>query len=233
MLIVEFYFNNTIRNITVAVGTLFKEIYTQKYDNSGKIIKTPQVLLKYWPKLHWFERNTAGSVLDKYGVGAVLPMISYSMTGLTPDPKRQLSKYEIISTDTTLHPAIGAWAKQATPYNYTFEFIVWTDKMAEMSQIVEQILPRFNPTMNFHVMEAPALGIRRTVRALFNSNSWLPGKTYDIKTDRVLEYSFTLTLESSLYPPVTDQGLINQIILNYRDMDSEEIFETTTISSTP
>lgn len=230
----EYYFNNTIRNYTTAILTPFTDLYIQRYDKIGRVINENRVLLKYSPQLHWYARNNeyAGKSLDTYGIQIILPMLSCSLQSIAYDSKRQVSAYEILCQDTSLHTGIQEWVQQATPVTLTYDFIAWAEKTTEMTQIIEQILPRYKPTMNLHVKEAPILDVFRTARVLLNSQSWAATPTYDIKSDRQLQWSFNLTVEGYLYPPVHDQGLINYITMNLNDYDTEETFYTETISST-
>ena len=95
-------------------------------------------------------------------------------------------------------------------------------------QIVEQILPYFQPAFNITVDLVEAIGEKKDIPVILNSVSLQDDYEGDFSTRRALIYTLRFTAKTNLFGPVSDnpEGLIRKVIVDtytgYRYTDCEE-----------
>ena len=86
-------------------------------------------------------------------------------------------------------------------------------------QIVEQILPFFQPDYTLTVNDMVDMGIKRDVPIVLNSISYEDNYQGDFETRRALIYTLDFTAKFYLYGPVTSQGVIKTVqVEQYSDL---------------
>ena len=86
-------------------------------------------------------------------------------------------------------------------------------------QIVEQILPFFQPDYTLTVNDMADMGIKRDVPIVLNSISYEDNYQGDFETRRALIYTLDFTAKFYLYGPVTSQGVIKTVQVDqYADL---------------
>jgi hypothetical protein len=86
-----FYFAS-IRNLTAAFGSLFNEIYVQRYDNTGKQHDLIKVPLAYAPgdkTVIMLQQRNPQVQQNKTDIKVVLPRLAFELTGMSYDPTRK------------------------------------------------------------------------------------------------------------------------------------------------
>ena len=138
------FYNQTIRKVVVSFGTIFNDIHLVRKDNDGSIIQTMKVPLAYGPRQKFLVRLREDADLTKQ-VAVTLPRIGFEITGLSYDPGRKLNRVQ------QFKKVKGTTAKQLdtqympVPYNMDFELYILSKQSDDALQIVEQILPYFQP----------------------------------------------------------------------------------------
>lgn len=233
----RYFFNNTIRSYDIAVGKLFNDIWFQRYNReTNEIIEEIRVPLVYAPKLHWYLRKYDTLPKD-YNIKTTLPRISFSRGAPVYDTKRQINKYVEIKGIKKFSEAtqnyIQKWVGSSVPYRFPYAFNIWAKNENDMNQILEQILANFNTqSFNVFVYEVPLLGVGRNCRIVLENATQNYQSEFDIKGDRLLRYSFNLHLEGNMYPAISQQSVVEEIIAQYRDAEASEnqILETVRIT---
>ena len=134
----HFYHEKT-RKCVAAFGRLFNDIYVVRKNSQ---LKVP---LAYAPKAKYLDRIRENPNLDTDTKVAIkLPRMSFEITSMAYDTTRQLSKTNTVASITgnnntrnTLRPGV--------PYVISFQVNVYAKSQDDALQIVEQILPTFNP----------------------------------------------------------------------------------------
>ena len=208
-----YYFNDTIYIYTVAVGSLFNNIYVQKIDKANldnPITETP-VPLSYLGKTHWYLKKHK-SIPDTDNIGAVLPTMAYSLKGMQIDTERQTNKFETMKFDGNVTREVREWCQTAVPYVFEYELSIWTKRQTDMNQIIEQILPFFPAkSRDIHINEIPFLNITRSTRLVLSGTSDNIEVEFDKESDRIIKYDITFTLDGYLYQPIKEDAIIGQI----------------------
>ena len=103
------------------------------------------------------------------------------------------------------------------PYNMDFSLFVMAKSSDDALQIVEQILPFFQPDYTITLNDNTSMGTTRDVPIILNGVSYEDSYDGDFTERRVLMY--TLLHLSFIYTPVTDQKVIKSVQVDqYTDM---------------
>ena len=142
----HFYHSKTKKAVAL-FGRLFNNIYVIRKNSSGAVISQVKVPLSYAPKAKYLERIRENPDLSGDSRVAIkLPRMSFEITSIAYDPQRQLAKVGNFSTIATDG---GVKSKQKffnpVPYNINFQLNAYAKSQDDALQIVEQILPTFNP----------------------------------------------------------------------------------------
>ena len=207
----NYFYNESTRNVVVAFGTLFNNIQLTKKDNSGNVTQTMKVPLAYGPKQKWLSRLTEDPNLSKK-VAVTLPRIGFEISGLTYDATRKQNK--VMKAKKVLDGADNSQLKSGympVPYNVDFEMYILAKSSDDALQIVEQILPYFQPEYTVKLREIPELDIIRDVPIILNSISYEDDYEGDFTSRRSIIYTLSFTAKYYLYGPVTSTNVIRTV----------------------
>ena len=152
----EYFYNEILRRTIISFGTLFNGI-TVKQD--GGDIRVP---LAYGPTQKFLARLTQTPDLNK-ATAITLPRMSFEFTGLTYDPARKVTTTQQF---TVKDPTDGSESKKAympVPYNMQFELAIMCKLNDDALQIVEQIVPYFQPAYNVTVTLVDTIKEKRDI----------------------------------------------------------------------
>ena len=205
------YYHETIRKVVVAFGTMFNNISLVRKDSDGKIVQSMKVPLAYGPKQKFLVRLAEDPDLTKQ-VAVTLPRIGFEINGLTYDPSRKLNRIQKFKKTKS-----GTQGKSLetqfmpVPYNVGFELYVLSKNSDDALQIVEQILPYFQPDYTLTINDMADMGIKRDVPIVLNSISYEDDYEGDFTARRSLIYTLSFTAKFYLYGPVTSQSIIKTV----------------------
>lgn len=204
--------HDTTRRYAAIFGTLFNELTIKR---GSKTIPVP---LSYGPgsKDEAFnERNTLDSK-PKVRRGS-LPRMSYIYNGPVYSASRQGAKSKML-------PTTSGGMYNRIPYDFQFDLKIKTKHIAEMNQIIEQILPYFDPTLNITAIDNEELNIKTDIAVSLDSISPTDDYEGDIGDDRILETTLSFVLEGFMYKPVgLNGGIIKQVDVSFLDINQETL----------
>ena len=204
------FYHETIRKIIIAFGTTFNNIQLVRKDNDGNITQSMKVPLAYGPQQKWLVRLNEDADLSKQ-VAITLPRIGFEIQNLSYDPSRKLNrvqKYKKIKSgkSNTLESQY-----MPVPYNLSVQLYVMAKQSDDALQIVEQILPFFQPDYTLTVNDMADMGIKRDVPIVLNSISYEDNYQGDFETRRALIYTLDFSVKFYLYGPVTSSSVIKTV----------------------
>ncbi len=235
-----YFYNETIRKTIIAFGSLFNDVYIERKDSAGVAIQTLKVPLAYGPKQKFIIRLEGDPGLDQK-VAITLPRIGFEINGLDYAPERKLNR--IIkkkkvqeATDDKLKSMLTQYSP--VPYNIGFEMFVMARNSDDGIQIVEQILPFFQPEYTVSIKEVPQMDTIRDVPIVLNNISYEDTYEGDFTTRRAIIYTFNFTAKTYVYGPVISSKQITKaVVKTYDNLQSEAPTRvqkvTTTVSSAP
>jgi hypothetical protein len=209
----HFYYR-TIRRNVVAFGTIFKDIQmiTYKKDTYDEIQRI-NVPLSYAGKENFLTRLLGNPDLHK-PTQIVLPRMSFEMTGLEYDSTRKLSSY--LNSYSRI-PGNNNEANQqysGVPYNITFELNIYIRNVEDGTQIVEQILPYFNPDYTLSMSFVDQMNATRDVPIILDEVKYDPEYQGTEPTTRILTWTLTFKMKTWFFGPINTSKIIKQATAN-------------------
>mgnify|MGYP003144618246 CR=1 FL=1 len=212
------FYHETIRKVIVAFGTTFNNIQLVRKDNNGDVKQSMKVPLAYGPRQKWLTRLNEDVDLSKT-VAVTLPRIGFEIQNLSYDSARKLNRVQ------KFKKVKGAKSDQLdtqfmpVPYNLSIQLYVMAKQSDDALQIVEQILPYFQPDYTLTVNDMVDMGIKRDIPIILNSISYEDNYQGDFETRRALIYTLDFTAKFYLYGPVTSSKVIKTVQVDqYTDL---------------
>ena len=211
-----YFYHEILRKTIIAFGTLFNDIHIQHDNRQGGTISETKVPLIYGPKQKFLAKLEQQEELTK-AVAITLPRMSFEMSSMSYDSSRKSS---ITRTFKAVDTSDSTKAKKVylpVPYNVGFELNVMTKLNDDALQIVEQILPFFQPAFNLTIDLVSSIGEKRDIPVVLENISFSDEYEGDFSTRRVLMYTFQFTAKTYLFGPVADStdGLIKKVQVDY------------------
>jgi hypothetical protein len=198
----EYFYNEILRKTIISFGTLFNNISIKHTNSSDDVISTIKVPLGYGPTEKFLARLQQSPDLDK-SIAITLPRMSFEFTGLTYDSSRKLTTTQtFIAKDSNT----GTETKKMympVPYNMQFELSVMSKLNDDVLQIVEQILPYFQPSYNLTVSLVDSIEEKKDIPIVLENITMQDDYEGDFSTRRVLLYTLRFTAKTYLYGPVS------------------------------
>jgi len=154
-----YYYHQIIRKIITAFGTVFNDIHIQHQNNDDEVISDMRVPLAYGPMQKFLAKIQQQEKLNK-PVAITLPRMSFEMTSIRYDPSRKASVTQ------SFKASDGQNLKKVympVPYNIGFELNIFTKLNDDSLQIIEQILPFFQPAFTLTVDLVDSIGEKRDI----------------------------------------------------------------------
>ena len=207
-------YHELIRKTVVAFGTLFNDMYVYRKNSTGKIIQKMKVPLAYGPKQKFLVRldqDSARTSDDGKTTALTLPRIGFEMTTLTYDAPRKLNRIQKFRKSKSADSKSLQHSYMPVPYNVGFSLFAMAKNSEDALQIVEQILPMFQPDYTISLNVMPNMEIVRDVPIVLNDVAY--EDTYDgnFTERRVIMYTLNFTAKMYLYGHVTSQKIINRV----------------------
>jgi len=208
-----YYYHEILRKTVIAFGTLFNDIHVRHKDASGTGISDMKIALAYGPVQKFLARLDQQANLNK-ATTMSLPRMSFEMNNVTYDATRKagITQTYKASDGTNLRKVF-----MPVPYNIGFELNIMTKLNDDALQIVEQILPYFQPSFNLTVDLVSSIGEKRDISVVLDSISFEDDYEGDYSTRRALIYTLNFTAKTYLFGPVAEspEGLIKKVQVDY------------------
>lgn len=215
----KFYWG-TIRKAIVAFGNVFNNIFIDRRDSNGDVAQTIRVPLSYAPR-HKFLAITAtlpDSEITKTQV--TLPRMAFEMTRIAYDGDRKIS---LVRKNCNQISGSNARNSQYSPvpYDVDISLYLYSKNQDDALQVVEQILPYFNPDLNVTVNAIPALELTNDIPIILNNIDYQDDYEGDFTDRRSIFWTFNFTLKLNLFGPLSTEGVIKSVnarVFNNPDM---------------
>jgi len=208
-----YFYHEIIRKTVVSFGTVFNDIHVRHQDNTGKDLVNTKVPIAYGPRQKFLARIQQQPELNK-AIAISLPRMSFEMTSITYDPSRKSGITQ------TFKAKDGKKFKKVfmpVPYNLGFQLNILTKLQDDSLQILEQILPFFQPGYTLTVDLVNSIGEKRDIPLILNGISYSDDYEGNFDTRRALIYTLDFTAKSYMFGPIADttDGLIRKVQVDY------------------
>jgi len=215
------FYHETMRKVVVAFGTIFNNIHLVRKDNNGNIIQTMKVPLAYGPREKFLVRLREDADLTKQ-VAVTLPRIGFEIRGLSYDATRKLNRVQRFKKVKTGNTKQLDTQYMPVPYNVDFQLYVMAKQSDDALQIVEQILPYFQPDYTVTINDNADMGIKRDVPLILNSVGYEDNYEGEFQQRRAIIYTMDFTAKFYLYGPVSSSKVIKTVQADsYTDMPDQ------------
>jgi hypothetical protein len=208
-----YFYHEIIRRTVIAFGTLFNDINVRHKNSSDQNISQIKVPLAYGPMQKFLARIEQQPELNK-PIAITLPRLSFEMTSIQYDPTR---KSNVTQTFKACDNGNVKKVYLPVPYNIGFQLNLMTKLQDDALQVVEQILPYFQPSFNLTVDLIDSIGEKRDIPIILDNTSFTDDYEGDFSTRRILIYTFNFTAKTYLFGPIADStdGLIRKVQVDY------------------
>ena len=197
----SYHYHEIIKRTIVAFGTLFNNLYIKHQDGTGADNSVIKVPISYGPVQKFLARLDEKPDLRKR-VAITLPRMSFEMTDIVYDASRKVSSVQKFQAN---REGVGpVQVYMPAPYNLSIELSIITKYQDDMLQILEQILPYFQPQFNLTVDLVNSIGEKRDIPITLEGISMQDDYEGDYTTRRSLVYTLRFTAKTFLYGPITD-----------------------------
>jgi hypothetical protein len=212
----EYFYHEILRNTIIGFGTLFNNINIKHVNDSGDDVSILKVPIAYGPTQKFLARLEQVPDLNK-PVQFSLPRMSFEFVGLTYDPTRKVTNTQ------TFLSGLSSDAKQIrktympVPYNMQFELSIFTKLNDDMLQIIEQILPYFQPAYTVTIDLIKSIGEKKDIPIVLDGISMDDQYEGSYDTRRSLIYTLRFTAKTYLFGPVSDvsKDVIRKATIGY------------------
>ena len=207
----NYFYNESMRRMTIAFGQIFNNVQIKRKDANDTVVQSIRVPLAYAPKEKFLVRLDQQASLENREFAITLPRMGFEITGLAYDGSRKLTriqKYKTVKTGTD--GKVLNYNYTPVPYNISYSLYVFTATAEGGLQIVEQILPFFQPDYTVTVNAIPEMNIKRDVPIVLNNISYEDSYSGDFTQRRAVIYTLSFTAKTYLFGPTSTQKVIKE-----------------------
>tara|TARA_B100001109_G_scaffold245195_1_gene232698 strand:- start:13 stop:1056 length:1044 start_codon:yes stop_codon:yes gene_type:complete len=211
----SYFYNETIRKTVIAFGTLFNNIKIKKFGSDGKTISQIKVPIAYGPMQRFLARIEQQTNFDD-NVAITLPRLSFELTSYSYDPTRKASpitKFTGKGSTKTKHKKIFL----PVPYEIGFRLSFAAKLQDDSLQILEQILPHFQPSFSVTVNMLEGVEEKRDIPFTLANVSFSDEYEGDFSTRRFIQYDLDFVAKTYFYSevPTDESGIIKKVQIDY------------------
>ena len=231
-----YFYHEKIRKSVALFGRMFNDIYVLRKDASGGVLNQLKVPLAYAPRMKYLERLRQNPDLDTdEKVSLKLPRMSFEITSFIYDNTRQLPKTTnfkgtgdkpFYSADDSQSGGGVANPKRQkfyapTPYTITFDLNIFAKNQDDALQIVEQILPYFNPQYTVTIKPFPDdyPNFKEDVPIIIQGVNFSDDFEMEYSGVRTIIYTLSFEMKVVFYGPITRGTTIRKAIPSLYFMD--------------
>ena len=217
----NYFYNESMRRMTIGFGQIFNNIQIKRKDDTGKVIQTIRVPLAYGPKEKFLVRLDQQSSLNNREFAITLPRMGFEISGISYDPTRKLTRIQKFKqVKSNKDGKVLDFNYTPVPYNISYNLYSFTASAEAGLQIIEQILPFFQPDFTVTINAIPDLNIKRDIPIILNSVNYEDTYSGDFTTRRAVIYTLNFTAKTYLFGPSTSQKVIKTVQTDqYSDTD--------------
>lgn len=209
--------HNTILKYIALVKSAFNNLKVTHKDTHGHMV-SKSIPMTYG-------RKEKALIVDNYtddqmlkGNVHVIPYGYISLDAFSKDDTRMTNKNRMFKAA----EAGDKFSYNSVPYDFVFSIMIRCRGVTEAYQIVEQVAPMFNPTVNLDVWDALYLDVPTRVCMILDGLD-VEAPEYDENSNNIYTVSLSVTLKGWIYQPILTRSLIENTLLNLA-MDENDPF---------
>ena len=210
------FYHAAIRRTVAVFGTLFNDINVLRKGSDGSAKSIVKVPLAYGPKQKFLARLDQQRDLDDPKIALKLPRMSFELTGLAYNPNTKLQKGIKQSFPDPLDNNKMKTVLGPVGYNLNVQLSIMAKNQDDALQILEQILPFFQPDYTVSVKEVDN-NFRSDQPFVLQSVALTDDYEGDFTTRRVIIYTLDFETKVNFYGGIGTQGLVKSVSIDYNN----------------
>jgi hypothetical protein len=207
------FYNQNLRKLVVGFGALFSNIDVEHTDPDNVTPIKIRVPIHYASQEKFIQRLLQpSSITPGTRIETQVPIISFMMNSISPDPSRRLGRF---SNNSNINGCQSSGSKIATqtPVNVSFNLFAYTRHTDDMLQIVEQIMPYFLPE---HIIQLDMNSVQSNLNIPITmvSNNLSERYDGDLNSRRLNIASFQFLAKSWIFGEVEAATAISNTVSN-------------------
>lgn len=208
------FYHGNVKQLILAFNGYFSNIHVVRRQGdsvNGKPIQDLRVPIAFSNRAKWLHQICEGT--REKQIKTSLPRIGFEITNFAYDASRKKSRNQQIKCTDEYG---NTWVvNNPVPWNIEIAMYVAADNQEDALQIVEQILPQFNPDLTISFKSV--LGINTNVPISLNSVSVQDDYEGSMTEDRLVVYTLTFIAKMELYGEVIEVGQLKPPSINDGD----------------
>lgn len=215
------FYHQRLRKSVAAFGTLFNNIYIIRQGGATQM----KVPLAYAPKRKFLDRIRENPDLDANTKVAIkLPRMSFEIISIQYDATRQLQKTNTFQQNATATATADSFRNRFytfVPYNVGFQLSVYAKTQDDCLQIVEQILPTFNPqyTLTIKPFGSQFPNVKEDIPIALTGVDFADDYESPMEQRRTIIYSLTFDMRVNFYGPIAESRIIRTANTNLYEIN--------------
>lgn len=209
-------YHEIIKKTIISFGTLFNQLYIKHQEEDGSDASLIKVPIAYGPIQKFLARLEQKPDLRKR-VALTLPRMSFEITSIQYDASRKVSTMQTFKA--VKQDGGGGQVKlfMPVPYNIGIQLNIIAKYNDDMLQIIEQILPFFQPHFTLTVDLASSIGEKRDIPMILENIQMNDNYEGNYEERRNLIYTLNFSAKTYLFGPIADstEGLIKKVQVDY------------------
>ena len=217
---IKYWYPETLKNITDSLMERFSYMQVYRFAKDQQtIVKIIDVPIAFAPVEKTQQDRLEDYTAEPQSLGQryylQVPRLALTFNGMlyAPDRATGVNDDRYFANNTQENQPVNSMFKdsQPTPYNFTYTLYIRTDSVSDFSQIIENILPYFNPKLYLRVKEFSFLNVERDLSVILNDVNPDFTDELDKNSMRQINGSITFTVEGWMYKPVSSTAMVKVI----------------------
>lgn len=218
----QYFYHEKIRKCVAVFGRLFNNLYVMRQDANGQVLSQLKVPLSYAPKRKFLDRLAENpDLINDTKVAIKLPRMSFEIVNFAYDASRQLSKV-------TNFNAIGAGPNRRqkfyspVPYRISFQLNIYAKTQDDALQVVEQIIPTFNPQYTLTILPFPDSypTLKEDLPITITGLSFQDDYEGSMESRRTIIYTLDFDMNVMFYGPIVSGEVIRKSVADIYDIQA-------------
>jgi hypothetical protein len=187
------------------------------------------VPLAYGPRQKFLARTKD---LDATKIALKLPRMSFEITDMSYDGASRINKTKkFVKVDVNDKKHVTSLGAPAV-YKVGFELNIMTKSQDDALQLLEQILPTFQPDYTVTIKDIPDMDLSTDTPIVLTGVGLNDEYEGDFLSRRTIVYTLTFETRIRYYTGIQDRSVINKTEVYYKDTDSRDSIEVQKVDGT-
>ena len=228
------FYHEHIKRAVAVFGTLFNNMSVVKKNGSGNVISTIKVPLAYGPRQKFLARIQDEKYLTDPKLAIRLPRMSFEIISMSYDTNTKLQK-GVTRTLASSDPTKKQTILNPVGYRMGLQLNIMTKNQDEALQLLEQIVPFFQPEYTVTVKEVQN-NFKSDMPFVLQSVTMSDDYEGDFLSRRAIIYTLEFETRVRFYGPLADKGIIRRVDATFADTEmtvNDEPYQTQKIYISP